>query len=72
MRRYKEDVRKDINAKQPQTSSVTMFKAVRPSSNQKVMRPGKTAKDHKSGAHARRIMNQITRASELADRGRRK
>jgi len=35
-------------------------------------RIGKTAKDHKSGAHARRIVNQMKREQEAKDGGKRK
>jgi len=35
-------------------------------------RTGKTAKDHKSGAHARRIVNQMKREQEVKDGGKRK
>ena len=69
MKQYKGDVRKDIkvnNPALPSPSSVISFVPVayNPAKQKSVMRPGKTAKDHKSGAHARRVHNQIKRASE--------
>jgi Ni,Fe-hydrogenase I small subunit len=33
----------------------------------KIMRPGKTNKDHKSGAHAQRLVNQQIRADYYKD-----
>jgi hypothetical protein len=34
------------------------------------VRKGKTAKDHKSGAHARRIVNQMKREAAIKDGGK--
>lgn len=60
MKHYVEDVREEQTK-----STVIMFQKTKPPRDgQKIMRPGKTAKDKKSGAHARRIQNQITRAME--------
>lgn len=68
MKQYKTDVRKDIkivNPAAPTPSKVISFIPVAfKSAKRAVMRPGKTAKDHKSGAHARRLRNQIKRAVE--------
>ena len=63
MRQIKEDVRKEIKVHQPQVSSVVSFVPIKhnPIKN-KVMRPGKTARDHESGAHQRHIQNQIDKA----------
>lgn len=65
MKQYKTDVRKDINNKQPVSYDVVLFKPVKHDpAKQRTMRPGKTARDKKSGAHNRRIVNQIKRAME--------
>ena len=63
MKTYKTDIRKEIKIHQPQVSSVVSFVPVKhnPTKN-KIMRPGKTARDHKSGAHQRHIQNQIDKA----------
>lgn len=65
MKNYTTDVRKDISTKSLPKDTVTLFKPVRHDpTKHKIMRPGKTAKDHKSGAHSRRIINQIKRIKE--------
>ena len=69
MKQYKGDVRKDIKVSNPALSSPSKVISFIPMKHApikgKVMRPGKTAKDHKSGAHARRLRNQIKRAVDL-------
>ena len=72
MKQYKTDVRKDIkvnNPAPPSPSKVISFVPVgfNPTKHN-VMRPGKTAKDHKSGTHARRLRNQIKRALNQQDK----
>ena len=65
MRKFSSDVRKDVQVKQaPQENpGVRLFVPVAPAKYPKVMRPGKTAKDHRSGAHKRRLENQLKRAA---------
>lgn len=72
MKQYKTDVRKDIkvsNPAAPTPSKVISFIPVTLKSGKRtIMRPGKTAKDHKSGAHARRLRNQITKIAKQQDK----
>lgn len=67
MRKFSTDVRKDVNVKQVAAVDPTLrlFVPVKQATHQKTMRPGKTTKDHKSGAHKRRLENQFKRAMEL-------
>jgi hypothetical protein len=63
MRKFKEDVREAIKPYNPPTPTVVSFVPIKfDAKKHKVMRPGKTAKDHKSGAHRRRLENQFKRA----------
>ncbi len=65
MRKFKEDVRTDIKTKNPPKATVVGFVPIKfDAKKHKTMRPGKTAKDHKSGAHRRRLENQFKRAIE--------
>ena len=69
MKLYKGDVRKDIKVNNPAASVVISFIPVKhAATKQRPMRPGKTAKDHKSGAHARHLQNQINRAIKQQDK----
>lgn len=72
MKNFKTDVRKDIkvnNPAAPVPSKVISFIPVKhAATKQRPTRPGKTAKDHKSGAHARHLQNQINRAIKQQDK----